>query len=257
MSIDSVLGGFLACLCGGLDPVSTTQLSHPSRDSCHPYQLVDDKHALTDPPVYSDKPSSTPAQKGADEEAAAKVIAILRNTNKTGAALKAELDEITQVHTAGWSESLAESIFHALRRTLGDKLDGKDTNWAVAFTDAYQTARSTVEDQFRDFLQYAKEHPGEVAAEIVLEIILSLIAFGILVRMAKWVVRILGFADLGPVAGTSSWLSGVVSLVWHRLCHAANTLCFQGSFAARWEARYAGYIPKGSWFAFCQRMGMT
>lgn len=230
MSIDSVLGGFLACLCGGLDPVPTTRLSHSSRDSHYPYQLVDEKHALTAPPVYSDKPSGTPAQKGADEEAAAKVIAILRNTNKTGAALKAELDEITQVHTAGWSESLAESIFHALRRTLGDKLDGEDTNWAVAFTDAYQTARSTVEDQFRDFLQYAKEHPGEVAAEIVLEIILSLITFGILVRMAKWVVRILGFADLGPVAG---------------------------SFAARWEARYAGYIPKGSWFAFCQRMGMT
>ena len=29
-----------------------------------------------------------------------------------------------------------------------------------------------------------------------------------------------------------------------------------GSFAATWQARYAGYVPKGSLFSFFQRLGM-
>ena len=30
-----------------------------------------------------------------------------------------------------------------------------------------------------------------------------------------------------------------------------------GSWAARWQATYMGYVPKGSLFSFFQRMGMT
>jgi hypothetical protein len=28
------------------------------------------------------------------------------------------------------------------------------------------------------------------------------------------------------------------------------------SFAAWWQSRYAGYVPKNSWFSFFQRLGM-
>lgn len=188
------ISSILACLCARDDSDRPTPPSHP-------HNLLDEKPVFTVPPSYSDKPTRTPEQEAADEQAAAEIIAILRNTDKTGAALKAELDGVAPVSTAGWSEWLAECIFKALRSTLGDKVDGKQTNWAVALTAAYQTAKTVAEDHLSDFLQYAKEHPGEVAAEVVLEILLSLIAFGILVRMTRWVVRLLGFAETGPIAG--------------------------------------------------------
>lgn len=201
MDINSIL----ACFCARLDPKRPTP--HAGRSYHYsPRQLVDEKPALIPPPVYSDKPTRTPEQKAADEQAAAEIMAIVRNTDETGAALKTKLDGVAPVRAAGWSEWLAESIFHALRSTLGDKVNGEETDWAVALTNAYQAARVTAEDHLSGFLRYAKEHPGEVAAEVVVEILLSLVAFGILVRMMRWVVRLLGFAEAGPVAGmSSSW----------------------------------------------------
>lgn len=195
----------LGCLCGGLDATPPTSLSQTL------YRPIDEKPALTPPPAYRDNPTRTPEQKAADERAAAKIVAILRTTDTTDeAALRAELDDaMAPVRTAGWSEWLAESVFHALRSTLGE---GDDTNWAVALTDAYKTARAAAEEEFSDFWRYAKEHPGELAAEVVLEILLSLVAFGILVRMARWVVTLLGFAEKGILAGMlSSRLVCVVS----------------------------------------------
>lgn len=42
-------------------------------------------------------------------------------------------------------------------------------------------------------------------------------------------LEILGFGELGPI---------------------------EGSFAAGWQSRYAGYVPKGSLFSYFQRLGM-
>ena len=33
--------------------------------------------------------------------------------------------------------------------------------------------------------------------------------------------------------------------------------CDIGSWAARWQATYMGFVPKGSLFSFFQRLGMT
>jgi hypothetical protein len=33
-------------------------------------------------------------------------------------------------------------------------------------------------------------------------------------------------------------------------------ICGSGSFAAEWQAAYAGFVPKGSLFALLQRLGM-
>lgn len=57
----------------------------------------------------------------------------------------------------------------------------------------------------------------------------TVIALGVLAIVAPWILEALGFAELGPV---------------------------EGSFAALWQARYAGYVPKGSLFSFFQRLGM-
>lgn len=252
-----------------LCPGALRDRNHPTPPPPLYAELVDEKPALVPPPSYSDDDNQplqrTPEQKAADEKAAAaEIVALLCKTDKTGAALRAELEESTltkSVSTAGWSEWLAERIFHALRSMLGNQRDGKDTNWAVAFTDAYQTARATVQDHFRGFLQYAAEIPGEVAVEVVVETLLSLIAFGILVRMTKWVVRLLGFSEVGPVAGMYTHFScfGTVCSFMCVYESDAQLKCFvsQGSFAAEWEKRYVGYIPRGSLFSYIQRMGMT
>jgi hypothetical protein len=57
----------------------------------------------------------------------------------------------------------------------------------------------------------------------------TLIALGILAILMPWALEVLGFGELGPI---------------------------EGSFAAGWQSRYAGYVPKGSLFSYFQRLGM-
>ncbi|OJJ42554.1 hypothetical protein ASPZODRAFT_76627 [Penicilliopsis zonata CBS 506.65] len=58
----------------------------------------------------------------------------------------------------------------------------------------------------------------------------AILAIGVLVLLTPWVIEILGFGELGPI---------------------------EGSFAAAWQARYAGYVPKNSLFSYLQRLGMV
>lgn len=67
---------------------------------------------------------------------------------------------------------------------------------------------------------FARDHP----------VYCTIIALGILVLLVPWVIEAIGFAELGPV---------------------------QGSYAAAWQSRYLGYVPKGSLFSFFQRLGMV
>ncbi|KAI9867917.1 MAG: hypothetical protein M1813_007739 [Trichoglossum hirsutum] len=69
-------------------------------------------------------------------------------------------------------------------------------------------------------VEFAREHP----------VYATLIALGVLALLMPWAIEWLGFSELGPVEGT---------------------------FAAWWQARYAGYVPKGSLFSYFQRLGMT
>ena len=66
---------------------------------------------------------------------------------------------------------------------------------------------------------FAEKHP----------VYATLIALGILAILMPWTLEILGFGELGPI---------------------------EGSFAAVWQSRYAGYVPKGSLFSYFQRLGM-
>ncbi|EED23179.1 conserved hypothetical protein [Talaromyces stipitatus ATCC 10500] len=66
---------------------------------------------------------------------------------------------------------------------------------------------------------FAEDHP----------VYATLIALGILAILMPWALEILGFGDLGPI---------------------------EGSFAALWQSKYAGYVPKKSLFSYFQRLGM-
>ncbi|WQF88236.1 Putative interferon alpha-inducible protein IFI6/IFI27 [Colletotrichum destructivum] len=86
-----------------------------------------------------------------------------------------------------------------------------------------QVVRDAVDEAIEaaeSVFQFAKDHP----------VFVTIIAIGILVLISPWVLEALGFSELGPVADT---------------------------FAAFWQARYAGYVPKGSLFSFFQRLGMV
>ncbi|KAK5454968.1 hypothetical protein LTS15_005688 [Exophiala xenobiotica] len=69
---------------------------------------------------------------------------------------------------------------------------------------------------------FTKEHPVLIAA------ILTIVAIGILVYLAPWVVEVLGFGEFGPA---------------------------EGSFAAFWQSTFPD-VEAGSWFAWFQRLGM-
>lgn len=65
---------------------------------------------------------------------------------------------------------------------------------------------------------FAKEHP----------VYTTLIALGILFVLLPWVLEVLGFGELGVIEGT---------------------------WAARWQSTYVGYVPKGALFGYFQRLG--
>ncbi|KAK6073900.1 hypothetical protein SCUP234_08497 [Seiridium cupressi] len=74
-----------------------------------------------------------------------------------------------------------------------------------------------------ELFSLAENHPEATA------IFCTVAAIGVLFLLTPWVLELLGFAAEGPVAET---------------------------FAARWQSRYLGYVPEGSWFSFFQRLGM-
>ncbi|KAL7808613.1 hypothetical protein V8C26DRAFT_413150 [Trichoderma gracile] len=154
------------------------------------------------------------------EDTAQKIIDILLRAEKSGTVLSAQIDDA--VSATGWSEWLAQNV---LKKLEGVLRSGRD-KMGPAMAEAYDQACEAAEITFSDLFEYVKEHPLEIAATVLL----SLFAFGVLVRLMPLVLELLGFAELGPTAG---------------------------SFASWWESTYAGYIPKGSLFSFFQRLGMT
>lgn len=67
-------------------------------------------------------------------------------------------------------------------------------------------------------IDFKKEHP----------VYTTLIALGILFVLLPWVLEVLGFTETGVTLG---------------------------SWAARWQRTYRGYVPKGALFGYFQRMG--
>ncbi|KAL7927950.1 hypothetical protein ACQKWADRAFT_278315 [Trichoderma austrokoningii] len=176
---------------------------------------------------YADEKHSTPAHSlpGYDpslcthEKVAVDVVSILLRSEKHGTALKKQLDEA--VGTLGWSEMLAKRILNAL---VGAIRDGHD-KMGPAFAKAYDDAVKEADSVFHQLVQEARDHPLELAATVLI----TVIAIGVLVVLSPYVLELLGFGELGPIAGT---------------------------FASWWESTYAGYIPAGSMFSFFQRLGM-
>jgi len=127
------------------------------------------------------------------------------------------------------SEKSGEELRNQVARVVGPQ------NWTESLAKAVlhrleqgiragMQMRGPLQDAFTkavdNAIEYTHEHP----------VYTTVVALGILVILLPWVIEALGFAELGPV---------------------------EGSFAAWWQARYLGYVPKGSLFSYFQRLGMV
>ncbi|KAK1997363.1 hypothetical protein LX36DRAFT_681807 [Colletotrichum falcatum] len=142
-------------------------------------------------------------------EAAGEFLDVLRTAEKGGEDLQRRLRNV--VTASWWTEELAKHILQGVealvrrRETIGQVV-------AEAVDKAVAAAQAV--------FGFAADHP----------VFVTVVAIGVLVVVAPWVLEALGFGELGPVADT---------------------------FASWWQARYAGFVPKGSLFSFFQRLGMV
>ena len=135
------------------------------------------------------------------------------------------------VHETGWYEDLAAAVLTGLENALKALAP-----MGQAMKDAYDKATQIV----ADVLKFGKEHP----------VFCAVVALGILVILAPWAIEAVGFGELGPIEGLciSVYVEGYTMLMCCLLV---------GTFAAWWQSRYAGYVPRGSLFSFFQRLGMV
>jgi hypothetical protein len=146
-------------------------------------------------------------------------------------------DCLAEVTGNSWFESVAIAILNELvsRLQKGIEIIGP-------LDELFEKVKEVAEMCF----EWAKEHQTEIA----LGVLVTLIALGILVFLMPWVIEALGFAELGPVGGK-------IRLNTFMNKTDADLVMNTDSFAAVWQSRYAGYVPKGSLFSFFQRLGMV
>jgi ElaB/YqjD/DUF883 family membrane-anchored ribosome-binding protein len=117
-----------------------------------------------------------PASQVADD-----VVSTLQRAEKNGEALHAQLDAIVGVN--GWTQHLAEWVLEKLSAALQSAHERLGPVVREAYQRAWEAARS-IEG-------FVVEHP----------VFCTVIALGVLVTVAPWVLEALGFAALGPVEG--------------------------------------------------------
>lgn len=135
------------------------------------------------------------------------------------------------VTTSSWKSKLAEHVLNVLANAIKQAVP-----MAQALKEAFDKAAAAA-------AEFAQDHP-----ELV-----TLIALGVLALLVPWALEALGFAEIGIVEGVLH-ASLFVSARRLGVSEVANTST--GSWAAAWQAKYAGWVPKGSLFSFFQRLGM-
>ncbi|UKZ63343.1 uncharacterized protein TrAtP1_004572 [Trichoderma atroviride] len=170
------LHGILSCLCGSSEPASDF--------------LPGEKHSTSMPSSLQYDPSLCTYDKVAVD-----LVSILLRSEKHGTNLKKQLDET--VGTLGWSEMLAKRILNALVAAIRE---GRD-KMGPAFAKAYEDAAKEADSVFHHLVEDARNHPLELVATVLI----TVIALGVLVALAPYVLELLGFSELGPVTGKLSY----------------------------------------------------
>ncbi len=131
---------------------------------------------------YKDYPS-----KRSDQDISADIVALFRNADCITPQLSKEVNDL--VGPQGWTENIAKAVLAALETIIKhgrDKVGG-----------ALNECIARAEEEAKSCFQFAKDHPYLTAGFV------TIVAIGVLVFMAPWVVEALGFGELGPIAGMS------------------------------------------------------
>ena len=165
---------------------------------CLPIRSFEGRIKLpSDDRVLSEKDDPVSAVNNTDEglhyrlrcdSTATSIVNTILNAKTAGPDLDADIASL--VHQAGgWSEYLATKVLSGVEAVLKA---GKERNGAmkVAYDKACEAA-----NVFEDFVE---EHP------IATAVFVTVIAIGVLVIVAPYVIELLGFAELGPVEGKRS-----------------------------------------------------
>jgi len=170
------------------------------------------------------------------KEIALFVTDIMMSSTKPRDDLKKQVNDI--VHEEGWwREALATRIL-----TLAVKVVEAGAPLGATMTAAYHRAVDEAAKILELAEDFAHEHP------ILTTVACVVIALGILYLLCPWVIEVLGFTELGPLAGEQMLAS----------THFRITLLMVlGSWAARWQVMYGGRVPVRSVFSYLQRLGMT
>lgn len=118
------------------------------------------------------------------DDAAAEFIDILRTAEKGGDELQRRLKNIVTVNS--WTEELAKRILRGI-----EGLVNHPETVSLFVRDAIDKSNDVAASVF----EFAKEHP-ELAV-----LFGTIVALGVLVITAPWVLEALGFGEAGPIAG--------------------------------------------------------
>jgi hypothetical protein len=174
------------------------------------------------------RPNTTTAIKLEDDETARAADSLINTiflAEKNGLELRQSLEEI--IRTNSWRQNFAKAVFEATQHAI---------ETARPMGDALREVYDKVASVVYSVEGFVRDHP----------VVCALIALGILVLLAPWVIEALGFAEGGILEG-KYYVAGPVRVI---LTSDA------GSFAAEWQSTYAGFVPKGSLFSLLQRLGM-
>ena len=134
--------------------------------------LSEEKHILDSESPKQTKPGSRNTQ-----ALAADILSLLSTAEYNDKHLEESLQDI--VRETGWYEDLAAAVLNGLETIVraGAPVAG-------AMTDAVDKATTAA-------IEFAKEHP----------VFCTIVALGVLVLLAPWVIEALGFGELGPIEG--------------------------------------------------------
>jgi hypothetical protein len=132
--------------------------------------------------------NNTGERKLSDDELAAQIVDKLYTAEKSGNALKGELQGMIQAN--GWRENLAEAIVGALEAALRE-----GRAMSVPFKEAHDKAW----EEARKVEGWMDDHP------VIATVIYTIIALGIATVMIPWLLEMLGFAEIGIIEG-KIWL---------------------------------------------------
>lgn len=114
------------------------------------------------------------------QDVATRVFDALNHAQKPGQHLRRTLNDL--VGEYGWYENLAIAVLNQLENALRSSVP-----MGEAMKDAYNKSVAAAAG-------FAHDHP----------VFCTLVALGILVALAPWIIEVLGFGELGLIEGTSN-----------------------------------------------------